>query len=337
MTPLFAMLLLLTQDAPKLTLTTSVDKAEATLGGAVQIEARLKNDGTAPAVLPALCFDERSLSFSVTIDVAGGAPLTFDATALQGSPLLAKRLALPTVTLAPGKEMVGYFSVPAISVGKMIVKARVATGETNVEDAAGVTVTVTPLDGKGRLVAVVETTWGEAAGESARLSIRLKPEGAPRSVANFVSLVQRRFYDGMVFHHVVKNRWMATGCPFGKGIGGPGYSVRAELPGEKDPKTKVDAGTVALGAFEADGAQGYTGSQFFIALGRLPKFDGQYTVIGNIQTVIAPGENPLPEQTGDKAPAWEALTAAGTLYGTEGKELKPAREIRIAKITLASE
>ena len=61
------------------------------------------------------------------------------------------------------------------------------------------------------------------------IRLELYPDIAPASVNNFVSLVQKKFYDGLIFHRVIKGFMIQGGCPDGTGMGGPGYSIKGEF------------------------------------------------------------------------------------------------------------
>ncbi|NRZ84949.1 cyclophilin family peptidyl-prolyl cis-trans isomerase [Clostridium beijerinckii] len=63
------------------------------------------------------------------------------------------------------------------------------------------------------------------------IKAELYPEAAPNTVRNFVDLINRGFYDGLIFHRVIPNFMIQGGCPEGTGIGGPGYSIKGEFTG----------------------------------------------------------------------------------------------------------
>lgn len=62
------------------------------------------------------------------------------------------------------------------------------------------------------------------------IRLELYPETAPVSVNNFISLVNRKFYDGLIFHRVIRGFMIQGGCPDGTGMGGPGYSIKGSSP-----------------------------------------------------------------------------------------------------------
>jgi TonB family protein len=110
--------------------------------------------------------------------------------------------------------------------------------------------------------------------------IDLYPEEAPRTVANFVSLIKKGFYDGLAFHRVVPGFVVQGGDPNGDGSGGPGYTIEDE----QNKKLKHVVGAVAMAKSSLPNS---AGSQFYVVLkprdGKLPTYlDGKYTVFGQV-------------------------------------------------------
>lgn len=125
---------------------------------------------------------------------------------------------------------------------------------------------------------VLETAVGD-------IVLKLHPEDAPRTVANFAKLVQEGFYDGLTFHRVVPGFVIQGGDPnsrdenpFNDGQGGPGYTVPAEV------KRKHTRGAVAMARMPdvVNPKRESNGSQFYIALRDLPSLDGGYTVFAEV-------------------------------------------------------
>lgn len=123
----------------------------------------------------------------------------------------------------------------------------------------------------------------------APMKIELYPEIAPNTVNNFISLVSKGFYDGIIFHRVIPGFMIQGGDPEGVGIGGPGYSIKGEFSanGFKND-LKHSRGVISMArAMNPDSA----GSQFFIMCEDAPHLDGQYAafgkVISGIETVDA--------------------------------------------------
>lgn len=107
------------------------------------------------------------------------------------------------------------------------------------------------------------------------IRVRLFPEHAPVTVANFANLTQRGFYDGLAFHRVIPDFMVQGGCPSGNGTGGPGYRFEDECT----PELKHDKpGRLSM----ANAGPGTNGSQFFITHVPTPWLDGKHTVFGEV-------------------------------------------------------
>jgi peptidyl-prolyl cis-trans isomerase B (cyclophilin B) len=98
------------------------------------------------------------------------------------------------------------------------------------------------------------------------------PDVAPGHVKNFLALAQIGFYNGVVFHRIIKGFMIQGGCPQGTGSGGPGYQIKAEFN-----KTPHEAGVLSMARTNDPNS---AGSQFFICLERTPHLDNQYTAFG---------------------------------------------------------
>lgn len=108
----------------------------------------------------------------------------------------------------------------------------------------------------------------------------LYPDIAPKSVENFVKLVEEGFYDGLIFHRVIPGFMIQGGCPEGTGMGGPGYKIEGEFSANGfENNLKHDKGVLSMArAAHPDSA----GSQFFIMVEKAPHLDGQYAAFGKI-------------------------------------------------------
>lgn len=108
----------------------------------------------------------------------------------------------------------------------------------------------------------------------------LYPEVAPNTVNNFVSLVKKGFYDGVIFHRVISGFMIQGGDPDGTGMGGPGYSIKGEFAQNGVENNLVhDAGVLSMArAMHPDSA----GSQFFIMHKNAPHLDGAYAAFGKV-------------------------------------------------------
>ena len=112
------------------------------------------------------------------------------------------------------------------------------------------------------------------------IKIELEPTIAPNTVNNFIELVQKGFYDGLIFHRVISGFMIQGGDPLGKGIGGPGYSIKGEfLANGVVNNLKHSRGVISMArSMHPDSA----GSQFFIMHQDAPHLDGQYAAFGKV-------------------------------------------------------
>ena len=108
----------------------------------------------------------------------------------------------------------------------------------------------------------------------------LYPETAPITVNNFISLINRHFYDGLIFHRVINGFMIQGGDPEGTGIGGPGYSIKGEFAqnGVKND-LKHTEGVLSMARTMAPNS---AGSQFFIMHKTSPHLDGAYAAFGKV-------------------------------------------------------
>ena len=112
------------------------------------------------------------------------------------------------------------------------------------------------------------------------IKAELYPEVAPNSVNNFISLIQKGFYDGLIFHRCIPGFMIQGGCPQGTGMGGPGYSIRGEFSHNGFSNSlQHDRGVLSMArAMNPNSA----GSQFFIMVEKAPHLDGQYAAFGKV-------------------------------------------------------
>ena len=131
------------------------------------------------------------------------------------------------------------------------------------------------------------------------IGLELFDEDAPKTVANFKKLAGEGFYDGLIFHRVIKDFMIQGGCPQGTGTGGPGYTFQDEFN-----EHKVERGALAM----ANAGPNTNGSQFFIVTtASAPWLDGKHTVFGRVTsgmdtvdaiegTETGPGDRPVEPQ-----------------------------------------
>ena len=117
------------------------------------------------------------------------------------------------------------------------------------------------------LIATFETSRGP-------IKIELYPDKAPLTVANFVNLAKRGFYDGLKFHRVIANFMIQGGCPQGTGTGGPGYRFEDETKNG----LRHERGVLSM----ANAGPNTNGSQFFITHIKTDWLDGKHTVFGKV-------------------------------------------------------
>lgn len=112
------------------------------------------------------------------------------------------------------------------------------------------------------------------------MKAELYPDVAPNTVNNFISLIQKNFYDGLTFHRIIEGFMLQGGDPNGNGMGGPGYSIAGEFTSNGfQNDLRHTAGVLSMArTMEPDSA----GSQFFIMHKDAPYLDGQYAAFGKI-------------------------------------------------------
>jgi cyclophilin family peptidyl-prolyl cis-trans isomerase len=116
--------------------------------------------------------------------------------------------------------------------------------------------------------ALIETSMGT-------VEVELLEDKAPLTTGNFVKLVEKGFYNGLIFHRVIPKFMVQTGCPKGTGTGGPGYMIRDEFgPGLKHNKP----GILSM----ANAGPNSGGSQFFITTIPTPWLDGKHAIFGQV-------------------------------------------------------
>lgn len=112
------------------------------------------------------------------------------------------------------------------------------------------------------------------------MKAELYPDAAPNTVHNFITLVRKGFYDGLIFHRVIPGFMIQGGDPDGRGTGGPGYSIRGEFAGNGHPNSvKHTRGVLSMARTNMPNT---AGSQFFVMVADAPHLDGQYAAFGKV-------------------------------------------------------
>ena len=112
------------------------------------------------------------------------------------------------------------------------------------------------------------------------IKAELYPEIAPNTVNNFISLVKKGFYNGLIFHRVIPSFMIQGGCPDGTGMGGPGYSIKGEFANNGfQNDLKHTEGVLSMARSMMPNS---AGSQFFIMHKTSPHLDGEYAAFGKV-------------------------------------------------------
>ena len=145
------------------------------------------------------------------------------------------------------------------------------------------------------------------------ITAELYPEIAPNTVANFVTLVQSGFYDGVIFHRVIPGFMIQGGAPQGTGMGGPGYTIKGEFArnGFKQNNLRHTRGVLSMARTMMPNS---AGSQFFIMHADAPHLDGEYAAFGKVT---------------EGMDAVDEIAAART-----GRQDRPVTDQRIARATV---
>jgi peptidyl-prolyl cis-trans isomerase B (cyclophilin B) len=141
------------------------------------------------------------------------------------------------------------------------------------------------------------------------IEVELFDEDAPKTVQNFRKLAGDGFYDGVIFHRVIKDFMIQGGDPTGTGTGGPGYTFEDEINDHK-----IERGALAM----ANAGPGTNGSQFFVVTtGAAPWLDGKHTVFGRVTS---------------------GMDAVDSIEGTEtdGRD-KPVEDVVIERVELSQQ
>lgn len=113
-----------------------------------------------------------------------------------------------------------------------------------------------------------------------KIVLELQPAVAPNTVANFISLIEEGFYDGLIFHRVIPGFMIQGGDPLGSGLGGPDYSIKGEFSNNGfENNLKHERGVISMAR---SGDPDSAGSQFFIMVEEASHLDGDYAAFGKV-------------------------------------------------------
>jgi peptidyl-prolyl cis-trans isomerase B (cyclophilin B) len=116
--------------------------------------------------------------------------------------------------------------------------------------------------------------------DNSTITLELYPDKAPNTVNNFVSLVNKGFYDGLIFHRIIPDFMIQGGDPNGNGTGGPGYSIKGEFSENGfENDLKHERGVISMARSQLPDS---AGSQFFIMVADAPHLDGEYAPFGKV-------------------------------------------------------
>ena len=146
-----------------------------------------------------------------------------------------------------------------------------------------------------------------------KITAELYPEIAPKTVENFISLVEKGFYDGLIFHRVISGFMIQGGCPNGSGMGSPGHTIPGEFASNGHQNDL--AHTKGVLSMARSGDPNSAGSQFFIMHEDSAHLDGSYAAFGR----VIDGQNVV-----------DAIAACPTDNGD-----RPLEEQKILKITIS--
>ncbi|MBQ3660092.1 MAG: peptidylprolyl isomerase [Bacteroidales bacterium] len=124
----------------------------------------------------------------------------------------------------------------------------------------------------------------------------LYPEKAPKTVENFIKLVEDGFYNGLIFHRCIPGFMIQGGCPDGNGMGGPGWEIEGEFASNGHPENDIKHVRGVLSMARAQDPNS-AGSQFFIMVADAPYLDGEYAAFGKIIEGIKAADKIVGEKT----------------------------------------
>ncbi len=157
--------------------------------------------------------------------------------------------------------------------------------------------------------------------EGGVIKAELYPEIAPNTVNNFIYLINKGYYDGLIFHRVIRGFMIQGGCPEKNGMGGPGYGIKGEFTANGFRNDlKHDKGVLSMARTAAPNS---AGSQFFIMHENSPHLDGHYAAFGKVIEGIEVVDEIANQRTGmmDRPVAEQVIKSVTVdTFGVEYKE-----------------
>ena len=155
--------------------------------------------------------------------------------------------------------------------------------------------------------------------DGGKIEVELYYDKAPNTVRNFISLIEKKFYDGLIFHRVIPGFMIQGGCPNGNGMGDPGYSIKGEFSknGFKANDLSHKRGVISMArAMRPDSA----GSQFFIMHADADYLDGEYAAFGQVFSGMEEVDKIAETPTGYMDRPYEDQIIASVTVDTKGEK-----------------
>lgn len=261
-------------------LAVEITRSAITFGETVEVNFTLTNISKDKIEIIKPVLDVDALSFELMHMPDQGRGFTFVYTTITPSVYDHNKNKLERVMLdkfgMPTGAYRNTFSIPVLKQGKWCIKAVYNGAKQPINSEAVNFVALPPMGGaaavaarstNNELVAVLDTNKG-------KMVCRFFPDDAPNTVANFLQLARKGFYNNLIFHRVMKGFMIQGGCPDRNGGGSPGYNIKAEFNQHKHLK-----GVLSMARSKSNDS---AGCQFFICHDAAPKLDNQYTVFGEL-------------------------------------------------------
>ncbi len=231
------------------------------------------------ASVPPQMFSGRTVAPVRIIFERLGAKVTWDASsgtisAKRGTTTITMKRNQSTAMLN-GKSV--KLDVPAVSIrGSVMVPLRFVADALNAETQWDSAKRVVNVYSQKLPLVTIEMQDGK------KISLELYPKITPNTVNNFISLVRKGFYDGIIFHRIIPGFMIQGGDPLGQGFGGPGYSIKGEFSANKIENPLLHTrGVLSMARSRSNDS---AGSQFFIMVADTPYLDGSYAAFGKVRS-----------------------------------------------------